>query len=99
EMAASRVVSGPGGQPDFAVAAQLAPGGVGIVALPSTAGRGRVSRLVAEITNGRPVTVPRVLADWVVTEYGAASLAGADLGERERRLLAIAHPDPRDRIV
>lgn len=99
EVAASRVVSGPGGQPDFAVAAQLAPGGVGIVALPSTAGRGRVSRLVPEITNGRPVTVARSLADWVVTEHGAARLAGADLGERERRLLAIAHPDHRGRIV
>ena len=95
EVVAGRVVSGPGGQPDFAIAADLAPGGVGIVALPSTAGRGRVSRIVTEIGPGRPITVPRYLADRVVTEHGVAALGGVALGERADRLRAIAHPDHR----
>ena len=37
EVAGGRVVSGPGGQPDFAAAASLAVDGISIVALPATA--------------------------------------------------------------
>ena len=99
EVAARRVVSGPGGQPDFASGAALAPGGVAIVAMPSTAARGRVSRIVAEIGPGRPITVPRHLADKVVTEQGVADLRGIDVALRAERMLAIAHPDHRDSII
>jgi acetyl-CoA hydrolase len=99
EVAAGRVVAGPGGQPDFACGAALAPGGVAIVAMPSTAARGRVSRIVAEIGPGRPITVPRHLADKVVTEQGVADLRGVDVASRADRMLSIAHPDRRDGIV
>jgi acyl-CoA hydrolase len=99
EMAASQVVAGPGGLPDFVIGADLAPGGVSILGLPSTAGRGRVSRIVAEICSARPVTVPRHLADRVVTEHGVAELKGIDLIQRAERLLAVAHPDHRSTIV
>ncbi len=93
EMVGDRVVSGPGGQPDFALGADLAIDGVAIVALPSTAGSARTSRIVGEIAPGRPVTVSRHLADRVVTEHGVAELRGVDLAERARRLTAVADPD------
>ncbi len=88
----TRVVSGPGGQPDFATAA-AANGGISIMALTSTAARGRVSRIVPSLATGIPVTTPHWLADRVVTEFGVAHLAGMADTERARRLRAIAHPE------
>lgn len=93
EQIGGRVVSGPGGQPDYAVGAGLSPGGVGIVAIPSTAGRTPRSRIVEHLAPGVPTSIPRNLADRVVTEFGVAHLAGATLTERAERLRAIAHPD------
>lgn len=95
ESVAGRVVSGPGGQPDFANAAWLSQGGRNIVVLPSTARSGAVSRIVAAIEPPAPVTVSRYLADCVVTEIGVAELAGVDLVDRVRRLVGVAHPDHR----
>lgn len=92
EVAGGRVVSGPGGQPDFAVGAALAADGVSVVALPATARGGTRSRIVRSISSDHLVTVPHFLADRVVTEFGVAALAGADRSEREARLLAIAAP-------
>jgi len=92
EMVGSRVVSGPGGQPDFALGASLASGGKSVVALPSTAQRGKRSRIVSAISPGAPVTVPRHLADYVVTEHGVATLRGANISERRDRLRAITEP-------
>lgn len=93
EVVAGRVVSGPGGQPDFALGANLAPDGVGIVALPSTAARGTTSRIVRHLGEGTPTTVARYLADRVVTEHGVARLRGRTYEERAAALVAIAHPD------
>lgn len=93
EMAGGRLLSGPGGQPDFAAGAFLAPDGVSIVALPATARRGSLSRIVAAIDGAHPVTVPHYLVDHVVTELGVASLRGVDRAEREVRLRAIASPE------
>ncbi len=75
EVAAGRYVGAIGGQGGFARAAAMAPAGRSIVALPSTARNGTISRIVARL--GGPVTTPRADADLVVTEHGVADLRGA----------------------
>ncbi len=99
EQVGDRVVSGPGGQPDFAAGAALSAKGRSIVALPSTARPGRTdpasaptSRIVTRLSDAVPVTVPRYLADRVVTEHGVARLRGIDGRERAERLRAVADP-------
>jgi acetyl-CoA hydrolase len=57
-----------------------------------------VSRIVASLAD-RPVTTPRSDVDTIVTEYGVADLRGVPFDERRRRLIAIAHPDHRDRLA
>ena len=94
EVAAGVYVGAIGGAVDFLRAAHHSRGGLPIVALPSTAGKH--SRIVARL-NG-PVSTPRSDAGIIVTEYGVADLRGASLAERVRRLLAIAHPDERERL-
>jgi acyl-CoA hydrolase len=92
EVVGGRVVSGPGGQPDFAYGASVAADGVSIVALQATAAKGTVSRIVESIDSADRVTVPHYLADRVVTEHGVASLRGADGDQRAAALRAIAAP-------
>jgi acetyl-CoA hydrolase len=94
EVAAGVYVGAVGGAVDFLRAAHYSRGGLPIVALPSTAGKH--SRIVAKL-NG-PVSTPRSDAGLIVTEYGIADLRGATLSERARRLLAIAHPEHRERL-
>lgn len=85
-------LSGVGGQMDFFRGAVDAPGGRAILALPSTARNGTVSRIVSTLTPGSVVTTPRPVIQYVVTEFGVAHLEGKTLSERARALLAIAHP-------
>lgn len=87
-----------GGQVDFVRGAARSPGGRSIVAFGSTAGQGRISRIVARCRGG-VITTARSDVDLVVTEYGVASLRGASLAERARRLIAIAHPDFREDLA
>lgn len=89
----TRLINGPGGQPDFVVGAVLSPGGRSITCMQSTALDGAVSRIVSLLDEGTAVTVPRNFADYVVTEYGIARLMGKSLRERAGELIAIAHPD------
>ena len=89
-----RYIGAIGGQGDFQRAALHSPGGRGIVALPSTAGRH--SRIVARLSG--PVTTARADADAVVTEHGIAELAGRTLQERARAMIAIADPSHRKRL-
>ncbi len=91
ESAAGRYVGLVGGQGAFARAALMSPGGRSIVALPSTARDGTISRIVARLGDGI-VSTARADADLVVTEHGVADLRGATLAERRTRLLAIADP-------
>ncbi len=88
-----RVISGPGGQPDFAEAVHDATDGIGIIAIPSTAARGTVSRIVTALDEGAVVTLARALADRFVTEYGAVDLRGLTVAQRSDALRRIAHPD------
>ena len=90
ERVGDRVISGPGGSPDYAAIAHAAEGGRFIVALPSTAARGTVSRIVPELTV--PATVAGPLVDVVVTEHGVADITGLNGTARADALRAIADP-------
>lgn len=89
ETIGGRHVGAVGGQVDFVRHAMV--GGCSIIALPSTAQRGNRSRIVARLADG-VVTTARSDADLVVTEHGVADLRGVPLGERGRRMLALADP-------
>ena len=93
ESLGGRQVAGIGGQFDFVLAASRSTGGASIIALPSTGGRdGALSRIVPKLGSGAAVTTPRFLADWVVTEHGAARLKGLTDVARATALIAVAHP-------
>jgi acyl-CoA hydrolase len=93
-----RIYSGVGGQMDFVRGATLAPHGRAIIALPSTAAGGTVSRIVPKLGSGAGVVTTRAHVRTVVTEWGIAELFGRSLRERAEALIAIAHPDHRDRL-
>jgi 4-hydroxybutyrate CoA-transferase len=88
-----QIYSGIGGQMDFMRGAALSPGGIPIIAIPSTAAGGRVSRIVSALKPGAGVVTTRGHVHWVVTEYGAVDLFGKSLRERAQALISIAHPD------
>ena len=90
-----RIFSGIGGQMDFVRGAALSRGGMPIIALPSTASRGTVSRIVSTLRPGAGVVTTRGHVHWIVTEYGAVDLFGKSLRERAELLISIAHPDVR----
>jgi len=92
-------VSGVGGSLDFVEGAEYSPGGASIIALPSTTENGARSKIVRALGATTPVTIPRFCADYVVTEYGAARLRGKTLRQRAEALIAIAHPEWRDRLA
>ncbi|MFM7075168.1 MAG: acetyl-CoA hydrolase/transferase family protein [Planctomycetaceae bacterium] len=94
-----RIWSGIGGQMDFMRGAAMSRGGKPIIALPSTAAGGTVSRIVPEIAPGGGVVTTRGHVHWVVTEHGAVNLHGRTLAERGRLLLSIAHPEFRDGLA
>ena len=93
-----RVYSGVGGQMDFMRGAALAPEGRAIIALPSTAAAGTVSRITATLQPGAGVVTTRAHVRTVVTEYGVAELFGKSIDERAQALISIAHPDFRDEL-
>jgi len=88
--------SGTGGQLDFAIGSYKSKGGRNIIILTSTAKKGALSRIVPTLLPGAIVTVPRSYAQYVITEYGVASLKGRNLKERAKELISIAHPDFRN---
>lgn len=87
-----RFYSGIGGQVDFIRGAARSPGGVPVIALPSTAADGTISRICPELVEGSGVTTTRGDVHWVVTEYGACNLHGRTIRDRARMLIEIAHP-------
>ena len=90
-----RIYSGIGGQMDFVRGAAMSRGGRPIIALPSTAAGGSVSRITAQLKPGAGVVTTRGHVHWVVTEYGAVDLHGRSLAERGKLLASIAHPTHR----
>lgn len=93
-----RIYSGIGGQMDFIRGAAKSPGGKPIIALPSTAKGGTVSRIVRELSPGAGVVTTRGHVHWVVTEHGAVNLHGKTLRERRELLRGLAHPDFRGEL-
>lgn len=91
-------ISGMGGQADFVTGANLNPEGISIIALPSTAKGGRVSRIVSRLDPGCVMTTLRSDVDYVVTEYGVAKLTGKTISERKKELIMIAHPNFREEL-
>jgi 4-hydroxybutyrate CoA-transferase len=98
ESVEGRQVTGIGGQFDFVLGARQAAGGRSVIALPSTGRQGTVSRIVARLPAGARVTTPRFIADYVITEWGAASLRGKSDAGRARELCRVAHPAFRESL-
>ncbi len=90
--------SGIGGQVDFNRGAARAKNGKAIIALPSTAKNGTISRIVPRLTEGAGVVTTRGDVHYVVTEYGIAHLFGKNIRERIMALAEIAHPDFKNEI-
>lgn len=91
--------SAVGGQVDFVRGATMSKNGKSIIAMPSTAKKGLISRIVPIITEGSAVTTPRNDVNYVVTEYGIAQLKGKTLKERAKALIKIAHPRFRPHLI
>lgn len=97
--------SGTGGQADTAIGAQISEGGKSFIALYATANvkqadgtRKQISKIVPSLKPGAAVTLSRNDVDYVVTEYGIASLKGTSIEERVHRLIAIAAPEFRESL-
>ena len=93
-----KIYSGIGGQMDFIHGASLSAGGKPIIALPSTAARGTVSRIVSTLKQAAGVVTTRGHVHHVVTEHGAVNLHGLNLRQRAEALVSIAHPDFRAQL-
>jgi itaconate CoA-transferase len=89
--------SASGGQLDFVRGAYASKGGKSIIAAPSTAAKGRVSRIVPRLDG--PVTTPRIDTHYIVTEFGAVNLKGLSSTERATKLIELAHPEFRDELT
>jgi 4-hydroxybutyrate CoA-transferase len=94
-----RQISGVGGQVDFVRGANMSKNGRVIIAIPSTAGGGKISKIVPFIDEGAAVTTSRYDVNYLVTEYGIVCLKGKTLRERARELINIAHPDFRGNLA
>ena len=90
--------SGIGGQVDFLRGASNSKGGKPIIALPSTAKGGTVTRIAPMLSPGAGVVTSRGLIRYVVTEYGVAYLHGKSIRERAKALIEIAHPKFREEL-
>jgi len=95
----NRFYSGFGGQVDFIRGAARSKGGKPIIALPSTAKNGTISRIVPTLTPGAGVVTTRADVHYVVTEYGVAYLHGKSVRQRAEALIQIAHPKFRDELA
>jgi acyl-CoA hydrolase/GNAT superfamily N-acetyltransferase len=94
-----RFYSGIGGQVDFMRGSARSRGGKPIIALPSTAHEGTVSRIVPKLKDGAGVVTTRGDVHYVVTEYGIAYLHGKGIQQRVLSLIDIAHPKFRNQLI
>lgn len=99
EIVNGRQISGTGGSVDFMRGALRSKGGRGIIAFTATAGGGKLSRVVSEISGSAVVTALRTDADYFVTEYGVARVRGQPLQAAAEAMIAIAAPQFRDQLT
>ncbi|MEM7411530.1 MAG: acetyl-CoA hydrolase/transferase C-terminal domain-containing protein [Myxococcota bacterium] len=92
----ANIYSGLGGQLAFHLGAALSKRGRAVTLLPSSAKDGEVSTIVPQFDAGQIVSIPREIADTIVTEHGVANLLDKSVRERCEELIRIAHPDHRD---
>lgn len=92
-------ISGVGGQVDFVRGANMSKGGKTIMAMASTAAKGKVSKIVSLIDEGAAVTTTRYDVNYVITEFGIAQLKGKNLRQRAEALINIAHPDFKAELI
>lgn len=90
--------SAVGGQVDFVRGANLSKGGLSIIAMPSTAKKGSISKIVPFLDHGAAVTTSRNDVSLIVTEYGVADMRGKTVRQRARDLINIAHPNFREEL-
>jgi acyl-CoA hydrolase/GNAT superfamily N-acetyltransferase len=95
----SSFYSGIGGQLDFNRGAARSHGGKAIIAMPSTAKNGTISRISCHLAQGAGVVTTRGDVHYVVTEYGVAYLHGKTVQERALALMSIAHPKFREQLL
>lgn len=91
--------SGIGDQVDYLRGSAMSKGGFSIIALPSTARNGEVSRIVPSLSDGAGVATTRGDINFVVTEYGVAELQGKSIYQRVIELTQIAHPKFREELI
>jgi acyl-CoA hydrolase len=93
--------SGIGGHEDFVSGPGLSTNGRSLICLPSTSvvNGVTISRILGRLPEGSVVTTPRHQVDIIVTEYGAAEIAGLSIAERSHALAQISHPDFRDQLL
>ena len=91
--------SGIGDQVDFLRGSAMSKGGFSIIALPSTAQNGTVSRIVSHLSEGAGVATTRGDVNFVITEYGIAELQGKGIFQRVMELAQIAHPKFREELI
>jgi len=91
--------SGIGDQVDFIRGSKMSKNGFSIIALPSTAQNGEVSRIVSHLSEGAGIATTRGDIDIVVTEYGIAELHGKSIYQRVMELTQIAHPRFREDLI
>jgi acetyl-CoA hydrolase len=94
-----RLYSGVGGQLDFVRGATRSKDGKAIIALPSTAQDGKISRIVPALKTGAGVTTTRNDVQYIATEYGVVDLFGRSINERIHALVGIAHPAFREDLM
>jgi 4-hydroxybutyrate CoA-transferase len=87
------MVNGTGGQPDTHISAALCKDGRAVTVMRSTAMEGSIGKVVAKHDAGTLITIPRYLADTIITEYGVARLLDKNHRQRAAELISIAHPD------
>jgi len=91
--------SGIGDQVDFLRGSSMSKGGFSIIALPSTAQNGTISRIVPHLSEGAGVATTRSDVNFVITEYGIAELKGKGIYQRVMELAQIAHPKFREELI
>ncbi|WP_291637849.1 acetyl-CoA hydrolase/transferase C-terminal domain-containing protein [Clostridium sp.] len=92
-------ISGVGGQVDFVRGSNMSKDGKSIMAMASTASKGKISKIVPLLAEGSAVTTGRNDVNYVITEYGIAQLKGKNLKDRAKALINIAHPNFREELI
>jgi len=101
ESKGTRMISGSGGQLEFAYGSFYSKGGKSFLAMTSTYNKNgnKLSRIVPTLTPGAVVTTPRPVVHYLVTEYGKVNLKGKSEWQRAELIISIAHPDFRDDLI